>query len=101
MSVLRRVRSSTVRPSAAPRQTDAVEEYIIYRGYRIEPGSYGVSTASWSPRVVVSVRTDGAWLRLTPLYSLKTTRFPTRAAADDSAVELARVWIDRAVEQPG
>ena len=73
---------------------------IMYKGYRIEPESYYVNRTAWSPRVVVSLKTDDGWLRQTPLYSTKTTRFPTRDEADRSALDVARAWIDTAVERP-
>jgi hypothetical protein len=66
---------------------------MMYKGHRIELGSYAVG-AAWSPRAVVSVRTDeGAWQR-TPLYATSSAKFPTRHEADRSALDVARVWID-------
>jgi hypothetical protein len=75
---------------------------LTYKGYRIEPESYAVNSVTWSPRVVVSVRHEGGWARQSPLYSTNAARFPTRDEADRSAVDVARAWIDKAVErQPG
>jgi hypothetical protein len=74
---------------------------ITYKGYRIEPASYGVSSTTWSPRAVISVRTDDRWSRLTPLYATNTARFPTRDEADRCAVDVARAWIDTAVGPRG
>jgi len=73
---------------------------ILYKGCRIEPESYHVNSSAWSPRAVVSLKTDDGWARQTPLYSTKTTRFPTRDEADRCAVDVARAWIDTAVERP-
>lgn len=72
---------------------------ITYKGYRIEPESYSVKSTVWSPRVVVSQRTQEGWSRLTPLYSTDTARFPTRSEADRRALDVARAWIDTAIEQ--
>jgi len=73
---------------------------ITYKGYRIEPESYRVNSTTWSPRVVVSLRTDeGAWQR-TPLYSTNTAKFPTRDEADRCALDVAKAWIDAASARP-
>ena len=76
-----------------PPPIPAVSE-ITYKGYRIQPESYYVSSTSWSPRAVVSRRTSDGWLRQAPLYSPKTTRFATRDEADRCALDIARAWID-------
>ena len=78
-----------------------VPEEITYKGYRIEPGSYGVNTATWSPRAVISVKIDEIWSRMAPLYATNTARFPTRDEADRCALDVARAWIDRTVAQQG
>ena len=103
MSLMRRARwpSATPVPSEAAPVAVSVAAEMTYKGYRIEPASYGVNTATWSPRAVVSVRTDGTWARLTPLYSTSTARFPTRDEADLNAVAVAKAWIDRAVAKDG
>ena len=102
MSVARRVTRAGVAidPPAGPvpPPVPAVTE-ITYRGYRIEPESYYVNSTSWSPRAVVSRKTDDGWSRQTPLYSTKTTRFVTRDEADRCAIDVARAWIDTAVER--
>jgi hypothetical protein len=72
---------------------------ITYRGYRIEPASYGVNSGTWSPRVVISVRDDDRWSRLTPLYATNAARFLTRQDADKCALDVARAWIDTAIER--
>ena len=99
----RRVRAPNVGsdPLAAPAPPVApLSDEIIYKGYRIEPGSYAVGNGAWSPRVVVSVRTDeGSWRR-TPLYATSSAKFPTRAEADRRALDVATAWIDAAVESP-
>ena len=94
------LRTATTFPPAtySPPAAEVVEEHT-YKGYRIEPASYGVNTATWSPRVVVSVRTEDRWSRLAPLYATATARFSSREAADRSAVDVARLWIDSAVER--
>jgi hypothetical protein len=85
------------RPVSPP---DPVVDEIMYKGYRIEPESYYVTNTTWSPRAVVSLKTDDGWSRQTPLYSTRTTRFPTRDEADRCALDVARAWIDTAVERP-
>ena len=78
---------------------DTPPEAIMYKGYRIEPESYCVTSTAWSPRVVVSLRTDeGAWHR-TPIYSTNTAKFATRAQADRCALDVAREWIDAAIKR--
>lgn len=103
MSVVRRAtRPSVTIGSPAPHvppPCPAADE-IVYKGYRIEPGSYHVNSTAWSPRAVVSLKTDDGWSRQTPLYSTKTTRFPTRDEADRCALDVARAWIDTAVDRP-
>lgn len=87
-------------PAVPPSPVDHFPDEIMYKGYRVEPGSYAVGHGSWSPRVVVSVRTgDGAW-RPTPLYSTSSAKFPTRAEADRRALDVATAWIDAAAERP-
>jgi hypothetical protein len=79
-----------------------VSEELTYRGYRIEPGSYSVNSVSWSPRVVVSLKTDAGGSPKIPLYATSTARFPTRDEADRHALDVARAWIDTTVgQQPG
>jgi hypothetical protein len=92
--------TGTIGASPAPvfPQALAAEE-ITYKGYRIEPESYSVNSTTWSARAVVSVKTVHGWSRQTPLYSSNTTRFPTRDEADRCALEVARAWVDAAVER--
>ncbi|HSF06787.1 MAG TPA: hypothetical protein VLG10_13435 [Methylomirabilota bacterium] len=97
MSVTRRVIRPVVTTKAPP--PDPVPAEITYKGYRIEPESYFINRAAWSPRVVVSVRTDGRWTRGTPLYSPTAVRFPTRDEADRRALDVAKEWIDTAAKQ--
>jgi hypothetical protein len=100
MSAVRRPLRATVSASAAyvaPQVSFPTE--VTYRGYRIEPASYCVSGSSWSPRVVVSAPTDEGWARRAPLYSPSTAKFPTRSEADRCALDVAKAWIDTAVEQ--
>lgn len=101
MNVARRVlrRPPTIVSPTSP--VAPTSEEITYKGYRIEPASYGVSSTTWSPRAVVSVRTDDNWSRMTPLYATNTARFPTRDEADRCALDVARAWIDTAVERRG
>ena len=101
MSVARRVprRMPTIVSPASHVPPSTGE--ITYKGYRIEPASYGVSSTTWSPRAVVSVRTDDSWSRLAPLYATNTARVPTRDEADRCALDVARAWIDTAVERRG
>ena len=102
MSVTRRVTRPIVTSGSAATNAPAPEplsDEITYRGYRIEPGSYSVNSIAWSPRVVVSMRADGGWVRGTPLYSPNATRFPTRDEADRRALEVAKAWVDAAIEQ--
>lgn len=73
---------------------------ITYKGYLIEPASYCINSTAWSPRVVIAARTNDGWSRRPPLYSTTTTRFPTRSEADRCALDVARAWIDTAVERP-
>jgi hypothetical protein len=78
-------------PAAQP------EEEITYKGYRVEPASYCVSTGAWSPRVVVSLKTEDGSSPRTPLYATNTARWPTRDEADRRALDVARAWIDAAI----
>ena len=81
-------------PSASP-LVDLPTE-LMYKGYRIAPGSYVVGHGAWSPRVVVSVKSaEGGW-RSTPLYSTSSAKFPTRAEADRRALDEAIAWVDAA-----
>lgn len=103
MSATRRVlrpivaSASPAAPAAPPAPHPSDE--ITYKGYRIEPGSYSVTSSAWSPRAVVSLRTDEGWSRRTPLYSTNAAKFPTRDEANRRALDVARAWIDTAVEQ--
>ncbi len=97
MSLIRRVVRPVVTTTAPP--PGSASDVITYKGYRIEPESYFINRMAWSPRVVVSVRTDGGWTRGTPLYSPNTARFPTRDEADRQALTVAKEWIDTAVKQ--
>lgn len=72
--------------------TELADE-MVYKGHRIELGSYSVGNVAWSPRAVVSVRTADGWRR-TPLYATSSARFPTRHEADRSALDVAKAWID-------
>ncbi len=100
MTLTRRVTRPIVTTSAPPIPAQAaLSDEITYRGYRIEPGSYAVNSIGWSPRVVVSRRADGSWVRGTPIYSPNTARFPTRDEADRRALEVAKAWVDAAIEQ--
>lgn len=82
-------------PVTGPSVAQLAEE-TTYKGHHIEMGSYSVG-AAWSPRAVVSVKTeDGAWRR-TPLYATSSAKFPTRHEADRSALDVARAWVDAAV----
>ena len=102
MSVTRRVTRPIVTSAAPALPAPApLPDEITYRGYRIEPGSYAVNSIAWSPRVVVSTRADGSWVRGTPLYSPNAVRFPTRDEADRRALEVAKAWVDAAIEQRG
>jgi hypothetical protein len=97
LSVTRRVVRPIVTTKAPPPGPSSDE--ITYKGYRIEPESYSVNRMAWSPRVVVSVRTDEGWTRGTPLYSPTAVRFPTRDEADRRALEVAKEWIDTAAHR--
>jgi hypothetical protein len=100
LSLTRRVTRPIVTNNAPPMPAPApLPEEITYRGYRIEPGSYAVNSIGWSPRVIVSTRADGSWVRGTPLYSPDASRFPTRDDADRRALEVAKAWVDAAIEQ--
>ncbi|MGH6691475.1 MAG: hypothetical protein ACREF4_12455 [Gammaproteobacteria bacterium] len=73
-------------------------EEMMYKGHQIEAGSYAVGSA-WSPRAVVSVRSDdGSWQR-TPLYATSSAKFPTRHEADHRALIVAKTWVDEAVDR--
>ena len=102
MSAVRRVLRANVGVSAPPQHvppTVSPPSDVTYRGYRIEPASYYVNGTAWSPRVIVSAPTDGGWSPRAPLYSPSTVKFPTCAEADRRALDVARAWIDTAVEQ--
>ncbi len=102
MNVTRRAapKTATVAPGAiqAPRAADP-QDGITYKGYRVEPASYCVSTGAWSPRVVVSLWTEDRSSPRTPLYATNAARWPTRDDADRCALDVARAWIDAAVER--
>ena len=85
-------------PTAAPPPVATpVDQVLVYKGHQIEAGSYCVGNVSWSPRAVVSVKTEGgAWER-TPLYATSSAKFPTRHEADHRALDVAREWIDSAL----
>jgi hypothetical protein len=84
-------------PLASPEP--ARSEEITYKGYRVEPASYPVNSAAWSPRVIVSLKTDeGVSSPKIPVYAMSTARFATRDEADRQSLDVARAWIDRAVE---
>lgn len=85
--------ATTTPPESSP------SDEITYKGYRVEPGSYAVNSSAWSPRVVVSLKTDEGSSPRMPLYSTNAAKFPTRAEADRRALDVARAWIDTAVEQ--
>jgi hypothetical protein len=87
-------RAAAQAPPASP-----PSEEITYKGYRIEPESYAVSHTAWSPRVVVSLWIEKRWSRQAPLYSTSAVKFPTRDEADRHALDVARAWIDTAVER--
>jgi hypothetical protein len=87
------------RAAAETSPASSSSEEIIYKGHRIEPESYAVHSSAWSPRVVVSLRIEKGWSRGAPLYSTSAARFPTRDEADRQAVDVARAWIDRAIER--
>ena len=86
-------------PAKAPPERHPLDE-ITYKGYRIEPGSYCISTGAWFPRVVVSLKTEDGSARRTPLYSTDATKCPTRDEADRRALDVARAWIDAAGDRP-
>ena len=80
-------------PAPVVPTTQLLDE-MMYKGHQIELGSYSVGSVNWSPRAVVSVKSDdGAWQR-TPLYATSSVKFPTRQEADRSALDVAKVWID-------
>lgn len=72
---------------------------MMYKGHQIEAGSYSVGSVAWSPRAVVSVRSDDGGWRRTPLYSPSSARFHTQHEADRHAIDVARAWIDATLEQ--
>src|SRR3989442_3156258 len=80
----------------APR-TETLQDGMTYKGSRVEPASYCVSTGAWSPRVVVSLWTEDRSSPRTPLYATNAARWPTRDEADRCALDVARAWIDAAV----
>jgi len=102
LSVGRRAtaRTATVPPAGtqAPPAAQPQDE-ITYKGYRVEPASYCISSGAWSPRVVVSVRTEDGSSARTPLYATNTARWPTRDEADRRALAVARAWIDAAIKR--
>jgi hypothetical protein len=82
-------------PSASPLLEVPAE--VMYKGYRIAPGSYVVGHGAWSPRAVVSMKSaEGEW-RSTPLYPTSSAKFPTRAEADRRALDVAIAWVDAAI----
>jgi len=49
--------------------------------------------------VVVSLWTEDRSSPRTPLYATNAARWPTRDEADRCALDVARAWIDAAVER--
>jgi len=102
VSAIRRVArpiAETARAAPPVPPEPLVSEEIAYKGYRVEPGSYAVSNGAWSPRVVVSLKAADGSSQRTPLYATSAARFPTREEADRRALDVARAWIDAAVER--
>ena len=102
MNVTRRAAPRTATVASGGTQappTEALQDGITYKGYRVEPASYCVSTGAWSPRVVVSLWTEDRSSPRTPLYATNAARWPTRDDADRCALDVARAWIDAAVER--
>ena len=92
-------RSDTL-PSGRPQQPSASpSDEVTYKGYRVEPASYCISTGAWFPRVVVSVRTEDGSSTRTPLYATNSARWPTRDEADRRALTVARARIDAAIKR--
>jgi hypothetical protein len=87
------------RPPAVPPREPA-SEVLTYKGYRIRPESYAVHTSAWSPRVVVCPTSQEGWGQGQPLYATNAARYATQAEANRHAVDVARAWIDTAVEAP-
>lgn len=102
MSATRRLTRPIVTSGPEPTKAPLAahpQDGITYKGYRVEPGSYCVSTGAWFPRVVVSLRTEDGSSRRTPLYATNAAKWPTRDEADRHALDVARAWIDAAIEQ--
>ena len=103
MTVTRRLTRPIVTVASGAREAPPVpspQDGITYKGYRVEPGSYCVSTGAWFPRVVVSLRTEDGSSAKTQLYATNAARWPTRDEADRRALDVARAWIDAAGDRP-
>src|SRR5215813_6636156 len=64
-----------------------LQDGMTYKGYRVEPASYCVSTGAWSPRVLVSLLTEDRSSPRTPLYATNAARWPSRDEADRHALD--------------
>jgi hypothetical protein len=65
-----------------------------YKGWRIELRSSRASDADgWRASVTVSAYEGGSW-RTVPLSYKDARLFPTKEAADEAGVRIAKVWID-------
>ncbi|MBI3636721.1 MAG: hypothetical protein HY216_11025 [Candidatus Rokubacteria bacterium] len=102
MAVARRVNRTFVTVGSVPVKPPPVvslPEMIVYKGYRIEPESYSVNSTAWSPRVVVSLSNAAGGSRKTPLYATSAAKFSSREEADRQALDVAKAWVDAAVDR--
>jgi hypothetical protein len=80
------------------RQPDAAEEgamkkLIPYKRYVLEPNSYKLSAGGWVPRAWVIMETEDE-VKMHPVYSKTKTRL-TQDEADEYAIELGKLWVDK------
>lgn len=80
-----------------------MSDLISYRGYTSELTSGQVPDADgWVAHAELSWVEPGAGLRGTRVADPQSTRFATKAQADELALKIARAWVDQRVGQaPG
>jgi len=68
---------------------------LEYKGWRIElQSSRAVDADGWRARALVSAQ-QGSSVRTVPLSYKDARLFPTKEAADEAGLRIAKVWVDR------
>jgi len=80
-------------PASPPRGKGAMND-PEYKGWRIELRSGKATDAEgWPAYVIVSI-SQGSSVRTVPLSYKDARLFPTKEAADEAGLRIARVWIE-------